>query len=131
MRSRTRLVAALSIGVILLAALVGVGRWERGRWVRSQVHGMERVRAAIGPLDSASLIGYRVLPGFDCLVYKRGADPYALELCTDTAGRVVQTIDRRGGRRYSSLQAEPAASTFRVDSRTVDRLLRKMGAFRR
>jgi len=131
MRSRTRLVAALSIGVIVLAALVAVGRWERGRWVRSQVHGMERVRAAIGPLDSANLIGYRVLPGFDCLVYRRGLDPYALELCTDGAGRVVQTIDRRGGRRYSSLQAEPAASTFRVDSRTVDRLLRKMGAFRR
>jgi hypothetical protein len=131
MPSRRRLVAALSIGVVVLAALVAVGRWERGRWVRSQVHGMERVRAAIGPLDSGSLIGYRVLPGFDCLVYKRGGDPYALELCTDAAGRVVQTIDRRGGRRYYSLQAEPAASTLRVDPRTVDRLLRKMGAFRK
>jgi len=125
------LVATLSIGIVVLAALVAVGRWERGRWVRSQVHGMERVRAAIGPLDSVNLIGYRVLPGFDCLVYKRGGDPYALELCTDAAGRVVQTIDRRGGRRYYSLQPEPAASTFRVDPRTVDRLLRKMGAFRR
>ena len=131
MHSRRRLIAALSIGVVVLATLVAVGRWERGRWVRSQVHGMERVRAAIGPLDSVNLIGYRVLPGFDCLVYKRGGNPYALELCTDAAGRVVQTIDRRGGRRYYSLQAEPAASTFRVDPRTVDRLLRKMGAFRR
>ena len=131
MRSRRRLIAALSIGVIVLAALVVVGRWERGRWVRSQVHGMERVRAAIGPLDSAGLVGYRVLPGFDCLVYRRGPNPYALELCTDGAGRVVQAIDRRGQRTYYSLQAEPGASTFRVDSRTVDRLLRKMGAFRR
>jgi hypothetical protein len=114
----------------VLGLLVAVGRWERGRWVRSQVDGMERTRAAIGPLDSSRLVGYRVLPGFDCLVYRRGRDPYALELCVDGAGRVVQTIDRRRGRTYYSLQAEPTASTFRVDPGVVEPLLRKMGAFR-
>jgi hypothetical protein len=127
---RRRWLAAGAASVLVLALLVAVGRWERSRWVRSQVHGMERIRSAIGPLDSSSLVGYRVLPGFDCLVYRRGPNPYALELCVDQAGRVVQAIDRRGKRVYFSLQAEPTASTFHVDRGTVDRLLRMMGAFR-
>ena len=120
---------SVALALVLLAAVL-VGRWERHRWIASQVQGMDRVRAAIGPLDSTSLIGYRVLPGFDCLVYRRGSNPYALELCVDGAGRVVQAIDRRRTRVYYTLQAEPTASTFRVDPRAVDGLLRKMGAFR-
>jgi hypothetical protein len=130
MASRTRWLLVAGTGVVALGLLIPLGRWERDRWVHGQVRGMERTRAAIGPLDSPSLIGYRVLPGFDCLVYRRGQDPYALELCADAAGRVVQTIDRRHGRTYYTLQAEPTASTFRVDRAEVDRLLRKMGAFR-
>lgn len=127
--TRRRAAGAVVI-VIALGLLVAIGRWERSRWVSSQVRGMERVRAAIGPLASSSLIGYRVLPQFDCLVYRRGANPYALELCVDGAGRVVQAIDRRGVRTYYTLQAEPTASTFRVSHALVQALLRKMGAFR-
>lgn len=128
---RRRLLIAASASVLLaLAVLAVIGRSERTSWIDSQIAGMKRTRAAIGPLDSPTLTGYRVLPGFDCLVYRRGNDPYALELCVDGAGRVVQTIDRRHGRAYSTLQAEPTASTFRVDETTVRRLLTKMGAFR-
>lgn len=127
----TRRWAAAAVAVVIvLGLLVAIGRWERDRWVNSQVRGMERVRAAIGPLGSSSLVGYRVLPQFDCLVYRRGANPYALELCVDGAGRVVQAIDRRGLRTYYTLQAEPTASTFRVSHALVQTLLRKMGAFR-
>jgi hypothetical protein len=126
----SRWLGPAAVGLVVLAALVAIGRWERSGWVRTQVQGMERIRTAIGPLDSPTLIGYRVLPGFDCLVYRRGQNPYALELCVDGAGRVVQAIDRRGDRVYYSLQAEPTASTLRVDPRTAKRLLRKMGAFR-
>jgi hypothetical protein len=128
MRSRWLFVSAGA--VVVLALLVFVGRWERSRWISSQMRGVERIRAAIGPLDSPRLIGYRVLPGFDCLVYRRGLNPYALELCVDPAGRVVQAIDRRRGRTYYTVQAEPSASTITVDRRTVERLLRKMGALR-
>jgi hypothetical protein len=129
MRRRT-LVFLVVGGVVALALLVAAGRWERSRWIDHQVSGMKRVRAAIGPLDSRSLVGYRVLPAFDCLVYQRGKNPYALELCLDGSGRVVQAIDRRRARVYYTLQAEPGASTFRVDEATVNRLLTRMGAFR-
>lgn len=119
---------ALLVAVVL-AALVGIGRWEGSRAAAAQVRGMERVRALIGPLDSPSLSGYRVQPGFDCLVYRRGSNPYALELCVDPQGRVVETIDRRRFHRViSDLHYEPSASTLRVDRAEVDRLLRKMGA---
>jgi hypothetical protein len=115
--------------VLVLAALVVVGRVEGRRQARSQVHGMERVRALIGPLDAPSLSGYRVMPGFDCLVYRRGSNPYALELCADPQGRVVETIDRRRvDRKIHSLRYDPPASTLRVDRGVVDRLLRRMGA---
>jgi len=125
-----RVIAMTVAAVAVLVVAVVVGRWERQRWVGSQVRGMERVRAAIGPLDSPNLIGYRVLPAFDCLVYRRPANPYALELCVDSAGRVVEAVDRRHGRAYYTLQAEPTASTFRVDRALVERLLVKMGATR-
>ncbi|HZT15346.1 MAG TPA: hypothetical protein VFA19_05310 [Gaiellaceae bacterium] len=120
--------AALAIAV-LAAVLVAVGRWEKGREVRREVNGFHVVQRLIGPLDSPTLSGYRVLPGFDCLTYRRGANPFALELCVDRGGRVVEAIDRRTfDRRIWSLQFEPAASTDRVDRAEVDRLLRKMGA---
>jgi hypothetical protein len=126
---RRRPVAAAAAGaLVVLVLIVLLGRWERSRWVDEQVRGMERVRAAIGPLDSPGLIGYRVLPQFDCLVYRSGSVIFALELCVDGSGRVVEAIDRRHGRTYYSLRAEPSASTFRIDRGTVARLLRKMRA---
>ena len=69
------------------------------------------------------------MPGFDCLVYRRGPNPYALELCVDPAGRVVEAIDRRTvDRKIWSLTFEPASSPVRVGRAVVDRLLQKMGA---
>ena len=54
--------------------------------------------AAIGPIDQSSLDAYRVGvgPGMDCLLYKRGSNPFALEFCFDGAGRVIEAIDRTG-----------------------------------
>jgi hypothetical protein len=108
-----------------------VGRWERGRYVDRQVRGIERVERLIGPLDQSSLAGYRVLPQFDCLVYRRGENVLALELCADPAGRVVEAADRLSGTRiYYSLRPDPSDSSVFVDRAEVDRLLRKMGAKR-
>ncbi len=127
-RSRSALVVAL-VGAVLLVALVVAGRWEDRRWAEGQVRGMARVLSLVGPLDSPSLSGYRRLPAFDCLVYRRGENPFALEVCVDPAGRVVETIDRRRfDRAISSLRADPEASTLHVDRREVDRLLARMVA---
>jgi hypothetical protein len=118
--------------VLVAGVLVGlalVGRWEKDRWVDSQLHGMARIERLVGPLDQRSLVGFRVLPQFDCLVYRRGPDLLALELCIDGRGRLVQAIDRRGGaRRYYDLHSDPSTASIHVDRAEVDRLLRKMGA---
>jgi hypothetical protein len=126
-RGRSLLVA----GVVVAAGvvLVVVGRLERSSQATREVDGFHIVQRLIGPLDSSSLSGFRVSPGFDCLTYRRGTNPVALELCVDPTGRVVEAIDRRQFvRRIWSLRFDPSASTDRVDRAEVDRLLRKMGA---
>jgi hypothetical protein len=117
------------IAILAAAVLVGVGRWERDREARREVRGFEIVQRLIGPLDSPGLSGFRVFPGFDCLTYRRGGNPFALELCVDHAGRVVEAIDRRTfTRRVWSLRFDPSASTDRVSWPRVEALLRRMGA---
>jgi hypothetical protein len=132
MRSRLadrRVIAMVAAVLAALAGLAVLGRWEKHRWVRAQVRGQERVVRLVGSLDQRSLIGFRVLPQFDCLVYRRGAELLALELCVDGNGKLVEAIDRRGGgRRYYDLESDPGAATIRLNRTEVDRLLRKMGA---
>jgi len=90
---------------------------------------MSQIAGVIGPLESTSLSGYRIFPAMDCLTYRRGSNAFALELCVDRAGRVVEAIDRRRpDRRIFSLRSEPTASTLRVDRARVERLLGRMGA---
>jgi hypothetical protein len=115
--------------VVVAAALVGVGRLERERHADIQNGRIARVLAAVGPLDSPTLDAYRVRGDFDCLLYKRGDNPYALELCVDTQGRVVEAIDRRFGvPRIGSVREEMSLATHRVSRPEVIRLLRKMDA---
>ena len=125
----TRWLFAAGLVVVLAVALTLLGRWERERWIDAQVRGMERVERIVGPLDQPALSGYRVLPAFDCLVYRRGPNPYALELCFNRSGLLIETIDRqRATRRISSLRSDPGASTIHGDRREVVRLLHRMGA---
>ncbi|MGH2933055.1 MAG: hypothetical protein ACRDL2_00870 [Gaiellaceae bacterium] len=127
--SSRRASALAAVSIVVLAALVPVGRWERGRAAREENAGMRRTLALVGPLGSRSLSGYRVLAGFDCLTYRRGENPFALEVCFDGAGRVVETIDRRTAtRRISSLREDPTRSTIRIDLTEAHVLLRKMEA---
>lgn len=127
--SPRRVAALAGAAVAFLLVLIPIGRWERTRHARDEVRGMRRVLAAVGPLDNPTLDAYRVgLVPFDCLVYKRGSNPYALELCIDPQGRLVETIDRRSGTpRIWSLREDPTRSTIRVDLSEVETLLRKLG----
>jgi hypothetical protein len=128
-----RRLAAGAVGALALAALlVAVGRWERDHRADEEVVGMRRVLAAVGPLDSPSLSAFRYLTDFQCLLYRRGENRVALELCFDPSGRVIEAIDRRSGDpRIWSLRDDPRRSTIRVDRAEVDRLLVRMGVPRR
>jgi hypothetical protein len=121
--------AAAALAVVAAAvALVVIGRWERSRHVSNELRGLRAVLAEVGPLDSQTLDSYRVsLVPFDCLLYRRGSNRYALELCVDEDGRLIEAFDRRNGFHVWSLREEPTASTVRVDRQEFDRMLRKLG----
>lgn len=123
-RRRTLVVVVV---VVAFAALVAAANWERESRAESQSDGMRRVLADIGPLDGPELRGFRILANFQCLVYERGRNDFAIELCVDAEGRVVETIDRRDRRsEVWSLRDDPTRSTVRVDRATVDQLLVRM-----
>ena len=127
--TRGRLLFAAGAALLGLLLLVPVGRWERGHRADEELEGMRTVLAAVGELDSPTLRGFRVLAGFDCLLYERNRNDFALELCVDDEGRVVEAIDRRGDgdSRIWSLRDDPGSSELRVERPVVDRLLLRMG----
>jgi hypothetical protein len=107
--------------------LVGIGRWERTRHADEENDGIARVRAAVGELDSNTLAGFRFLARFQCLVYSRERNEFALELCVDREGRVVEAIDRRSGEtEYWSLREDIELADVRVDRGEVERLIVRM-----
>lgn len=124
---------AVAVAVVALGALVAIGRWERNRHADEELRELAAIRALVGPLDNPTLSAYRVGvgTGFDCLLYRRGTNRFALEVCVDRAGRLVEAIDRRGrgDPRIASLREDPELSTIRVDRGLVERLLRRLGAF--
>jgi len=124
-----RWLAVAGAVVLALAALVVVGRHERSRHAASENRKIAEIRRLVGPLDSPSLDAFRLLPQFSCLLYKRRDNRFALELCVDAQGRVVEAIDRRGRTpKIASLREDPSHATVRVERAEVDRLLRKLGA---
>jgi hypothetical protein len=118
-RRSSWLIGGAAVVVVLLLALIPLGRWENRRHVDHELAGIRGVLAAIGPLDRAKADAYRKgvwSPPLDCLLYRRGANPYALEICFDGDGRVVEGYDRRGtSPKIWSIREEPAKSTIRVD----------------
>jgi hypothetical protein len=114
--------------LLALGGLVLVGKSEGRRHAREENRGIAQIRALVGPLDSPSLDRYRLLPNFSCLLWGRRGNPFALELCIDADGRVVEAIDRHNPRkpRIYSLREDPSAATVRVDRAEVDRLLRHL-----
>lgn len=126
--SRRRIVVGAVLAVAFAVVLVVVGRWERSHRAHVQVAGMRRIVAEVGPLDNPTLHEFRILKGFQCLLYTRGGDPFALEICADPEGRVVETIDRRSNPpKIWSLRDDPTRSTLRINRREFDKLLVELG----
>lgn len=120
----------VAVAVVAVAAAVPVGRLEGARFDDAQNDGIARVRRAVGPLEQPALSHYRVqipreLPEsqiwfemveLTCLIYRRGQNPLALELCFDSQGRLIEAVDRRGGRtRRWSLRSRPEAAKLKED----------------
>lgn len=113
--------------LLVLAVLVALGSWERERRADRESAGIRAVLSEVGSLDSDELRGFRIFVNFQCLVYERRRNDFALELCVDDAGRVVEAIDRRDGTpEVWSLRDDRSRSQVRVDRREVNRLLRRM-----
>lgn len=120
----TRLALGAVLGVVALAL---IGNWERGSRADDQSEGMRRVLELVGPLDSPELRGFRIMVNFQCLVYERGRNDFALEVCVDAGGRVVEAIDRRDGTpEIWSLRDDRESSEVTVDRALVNDLLRRM-----
>lgn len=129
MRRRHLVLAALA--VVALAVSVPVGRWQEHRANAAQARGVEAVLAATGdPIASPLRDAYRRTWTADCLLYRSGKDPFALELCFDSHGRLVDAIDRRSGSpKISSFRPQPTASSLRIDPRRLYAVLQAAGAF--
>lgn len=114
-RSRPYLLAAVA-----LVAVIVVGRVESAWATRGQNRGFARLLAVAGAHWSTTASAYRLTPAFDCLLYRAGLDPYAVELCFDASGHIVEAIDRRGSSpKFWTLRFEPGASTVAVDPATL------------
>ncbi len=126
MSRRVALLAAAGI-VAAAFALVGIGRWERTHRADEQNRGIRHLVEEIGPLATSKPGLFRFLPQFQCLLYPRDADRFALEICADADGRVLEAIDRRGHTRIWSLRDDPARATVRIDRAALDRWLVRLG----
>jgi hypothetical protein len=129
-KTRTRWIAGGLVVVLALLTLIPIGRWEARRHARHELVGIRKVLAAIGPFDQRSLAAYRQgvgNPGLDCLLYRRGSNPFALEFCFDGEGRVLEGYDRRGtSPRIWSLREDPSASTIHVDRPQLESLIARL-----
>ena len=128
----TRRTLAIAVGAVaLLVAAVPVGRLEGARFDDSQNDGLAAVRREVRLLYQPSLTHYRLdeTHGLTCLVYRRGANDLALELCFDGQGRLVEAVDRRGGEtKRWSLRPHPNAARIREDPATVENAWRRLVA---
>lgn len=110
-------IVATTVAAAVAVALALVGRIEGVRAARAEQAGMRASWASIGGSVTATRpSAYRLAPEFSCLFYARGPRPFALELCFDESGRLVETILRLGGEpEVWSLRAEPSRTEIVIE----------------
>ena len=125
-RSRSRVLVVLGL-VVLGVALVMLGRFERRHALDHQLAGIDRIRSDIGMSRPDA---YRLTPTFACFLYGRGGHSYALELCYDLSGRLVEAIDRRGSTSgFWDVTYDPSEARVRVAPAKLAKVLRSLSAF--
>jgi hypothetical protein len=125
--SRGAVTVVLAVVLLAAVALVAVAKAERTRHADRQNDGIERVHQAVGELDGPTLAGFRFLSAFQCLIYSRGGVQFALELCVDWEGRVVEGIDRRGEDvQIWSLREDPDRARVRIARTRFERVIEQL-----
>ena len=121
-----RLLLLLAVSAAVVVA-IPVGRRERSHEDAVQLARIAAVRQEVGAaIDQPSLRAYRADPGFLCLFYARGERYFALEVCYDPIGRLVETVDRRGPIAvYGSVAYRPEIAPVRVSTAEITRILRR------
>jgi hypothetical protein len=120
--------AGLGGAVALFIALaVPYGRSEGERAVDSQQRGLLATRAAVGgqllrPTQSV----YDPASGLQCLIYGAVGSPLGLELCFDSFGGLIESVNRRGPERISSLRWARGDAPFRISPTNVERAVRNV-----
>ena len=105
--NRRRVLGGALIACAVIALLVIVGRWERTRHAAAENRGIARVLAAVGPLDSPSLSGFRVFTNFDCLTYRRRSNPLALDVREDELTKIRSDLDAEIEAAIAQAEREP------------------------
>jgi hypothetical protein len=120
--------AAVSAVVLLL--LIPTGRWQSNRAIAAEQTKIEAIRALAGPLDGPRLDSYR-FGRMDCLLYRYQANAFALELCFDGEGRLIEAIDRRnflGDPRVGTVRYAPNKAPVRYPPAQLMKLFHRLGA---
>lgn len=128
-RRATALRVAL-FALVVLGVCVPVGRWQDRRALAAERAKIEHIEALVAPIGSRTATAYR-LAAYDCLLYPIGPDPYAIELCFDRSGRLVEAIDRRHvgfPPKVGTLRYDPAGSPILVPPARLLDLLHRAGA---
>jgi hypothetical protein len=118
--------------LVILVLLVPLGRWQAHRALAADQHQIERIAALAGPLGGQRLAAYR-LATYDCLLYQVGKDPFAIELCFDPFGHLVEAIDRRHygfDPQIGSVQYTPSATSITVPPSRLLKLIQRAGGLR-
>jgi hypothetical protein len=120
----TRTRTAVALACVAALVLLALGHWERNRAASRANAEMRGVFDVVGSsLTSRRISGYRLGPP-DCLAYEVGPVPYALQLCFDEQGRLVETVDRRAGKpMYASLTWQPSLASLRFRPADVRALI--------
>jgi hypothetical protein len=126
--TRRAVSVGLAIALVVGGGLVVIGRQERSNEQAYMLDGIADVRAAVGPrLARPGPNNYRLEPGLSCLLYAANGRSYALELCDDAAGRIVQAVDRRGKfASFYSVAVDPQVARIRVDPALFPSLIEKV-----
>lgn len=121
--TRRRVVLATVGLVVLAAATVGVGRWERGHQARVESDRMARVLAAIdGRLAQPALSGTFSAGPLVCFLYDTRERVNGASVCFDGSGRLAEAVDARSGTpSWRSLRFEPSLGRYRVNPAEVRR----------